>query len=288
MDINTFYPSKPHATQKKVLDALDNGQRFVVLRAGRKWRKTSLIISWLFEQAIKTDLTCPYVAPSKVQAKNIVWDDHIPRLLKHFKEIGLPYKTNEVELSVQLPRGKIQLYGVENAESLRGISNWGAIACDEYDDWTDDIWTKIIRPNLITHQAPAIIAGTPKGFRNLYALEQLDTDHVFKPFHFTSYDNPDLPREELDALVKEYKQKGEDAYKQEIMADYVMPTGMVYTDWKLDTQFTRVDYDPKLPLECTFDFGVNDPNVVIWIQRLGGEFRVIDYYEVVNASVDSH
>lgn len=286
MKINTFYPTKPHAGQKKVLEELDSGTRFVQLRAGRKWRKTSLIISWLIEMALKTGLTCPYVAPSKVQAKNIVWDDHIPRLLTHFKEIGMPYKTNQVELSVEFPNGKIQLYGVENAESLRGISNWGAFAGDEYDDWADDIWTKIVRPNLITHRAPAIMAGTPKGFRNLYSLEHLDPDHTFKCFHFTSYDNPDIEREELDDLVKEYKDKGDDAFQQEIMAEYVKPTGIVYGEWGIDKQYISVDYDARLPLELAFDFGVNDPTAVIWIQKAGGEYRIIDYYEASNASID--
>lgn len=169
--LNLFAPSKPHKGQQEVLDALDSGSRWILLRAGRKWRKTSLIISWLMERAISTGLVCPYIAPNKVQAKKICWDDHIQRILKHFKEIGFPYRTNEVELSVSFPEldkegkivswkgGKVELNGVENKDALRGISNWGAVGGDEYDDWEEDIWPLIIRPNLLTHKAPALIAG---------------------------------------------------------------------------------------------------------------------------------
>jgi len=281
--VNVFAPSKPHAKQKEVLEALDNGERFVLLRAGRKWRKTSLMISWLFEKALMSGLAAPYIAPSKVQAKNIAWDDHVQRLLTEFKEKGLAYKTNEVELSVSFPNGgKVQLFGVENKEGLRGISNWCAVGCDEYDDWAEDIFPLVIRPNLLTYSAPALIAGTPKGFRNLYRLEQSGT---FKSFHYSSHDNPELDPKELENLEEEYKEMGMGYYRQEILAQYEKPYGTVYETWDIDTQYTTVDYDPSLPLHITFDFGVNDPTAIIWIQRNGGEFRVIDYYEASNADI---
>lgn len=281
--VNTFYPSSPHAGQQQVLDELDRGTRFIQLRAGRKWRKTSLIISWLFERAGATGLVCPYVAPNRVQAKNIAWDDHIQRLLNHFKEVGVPYKKNEVELSVVLPNGgKVQLLGVENAESLRGISNWGAFGGDEVDDWELDIWPTIIRPNLMTNKAPAIMAGTPKGFKQLYGFEQ---SGLFKSFHFTSLDNPELDREELNTLIKEYQSMGMDYYEQEILAEYRKPVGLVYKEWNLDN-FKEIEYDPNLQLHVAMDFGVNDPTSLIWIQPNGAETRVIDYYEASDASIE--
>lgn len=281
-ELNVFAPTRPHTTQKIVLDALDNGQRFVQLRAGRKWRKTSLIISWLFEKAFKTGLVCPYVAPSRVQAKNIAWNDHVTRVLTELKSKKCPYKTNETELSISLPNGgKVQLHGVENKESLRGISNWGAFAGDEYDDWDEDIWPTIIRPNLIVHKAQAILAGTPKGFRNLYNLEQKEE---FRPFHFTSHDNPDIDINELDALEKEYRLMGESYYRQEILAEYEKPVGTVYDEWPTQN-FKDVPYDQFLPLYLTIDFGVNDPTAVIWIQKNGGETRVIDYFEQSDISI---
>lgn len=281
--VNTFYPSKPHNKQKEVLSALDGGERFVLLRAGRKFRKTSLIISWLIEKALETGLTCPYIAPNKIQARNIVWNDHIPRILTHFREQGLKYKTNEVENSVVFPQGKLQLFGVENKEALRGISNWGALGADEYDDWQEDIWPTIIRPNLMTHKAPAIISGTPKGFRNLYRLEQ---SGMFKSFHFTSYDNPDLDPEELEKMVEEYKQMGEAYFKQEILAEYERPVGTVYGEWDMTGRYIPFEYDPKLPLHLSWDFGVNDPTAILFIQPNGSEMRLVDYYEASNANIE--
>lgn len=282
--VNTFAPTKPHEGQKQVLEYLDSGGRFVLLRAGRKWRKTSLDISWLFEGALSSPLTHPYIAPNRVQAKNIAWDDHVVRILNEFRAKGVPYQTNETELSVEIQgAGKLQLFGVENKEALRGISNWGRAVCDEYDDWEEDIWPTIIRPNLMVHRAPAIVSGTPKGFRGMYKLEQ---NPDFKPFHFTSFDNPDLSREELDNMVQEYKKLGEDYFRQEIMAEYVKPVGVVYREWNMDRQYIPLDYDPGLPLHISFDWGVNEPTSVIWIQPYGSETRVIDYYEASDANIE--
>ena len=282
--VNTFYPTRPHSKQSEVLSAFDKGIRFVLLRAGRKFRKTSLMISWLFEKALQTGLSCPYIAPNRVQAKNIVWDDHIQRLLNHFAEIGLPYKKNEVELSVKLPNGgKVQLLGVENREALRGISNWGAVGADEYDDWEEDIYPTIIRPNLITYKAPILIAGTPKGYRNLYKLEN---GGIFKAFHFTSQDNPDLSPQELEGLIKEYKEMGEGYYRQEILAEYERPVGTVYAEWEMGTHYRPFAYDPNLPLHLSWDFGVNDPTAILFLQPNGSEIRLVDYYEASNANIE--
>lgn len=284
VQINTFSPSMPHDGQKQVLAELDQGTRFIQLRAGRKWRKTSLVISWLFEMAGKTGLVCPYVAPNRVQAKNIAWSDHVQRILNHFKEIGMPYRKNEVELSITLPNnGKVQLLGVENAESLRGISNWGAFGGDEIDDWELDIWPTIIRPNLMTNKAPAIMAGTPKGFKQLYQLEQ---SGLFKTFHFTSMDNPELDPEELKSLVTEYQSMGMAYYRQEIMAEYEKPVGTVYEEWDMETRYIPFDYDPNLELHLSWDFGVNDPTVVLFLQPRGAELRLVDYYEATDANIE--
>lgn len=280
--INLFAPTTPHKTQQIVLDALDNGERFVGLRAGRKWRKTSLGISWLFEQALTKNLTSVYIAPNRVQAKNIAWDDHVKRILDELAREMVPYKTNETELSIDLPRGKVQLLGVDNAEALRGISNWGAVFCDEYDDWDNDIWKEVIRPNLITNKAPALISGTPKGFRNLYRLEN---GGIFKFFHFTSMDNPDIDKQELEDMKREYAEMGMGAYRQEILAEYEKPEGTVYEEWDMDKQYVDISYNPVLPLHLSWDFGVNDPTVILFLQIRGEEIRLIDYYEAADANI---
>lgn len=282
-DVNVFHPTAPHSKQKEVLKSIDEGDRFIQLRAGRKWRKTSLLISLCFEKAILTGLTSVYIAPSRVQAKNIAWDDHVQRILNGFTQAGMVCKKNETELSVMLPNGgKVVLMGVENKEALRGISTWAFCTMDEYDDWAEDIYPTIIRPNLIVHKATVIAAGTPKGFSNLYRLEQ---GGIFKSFHYTSYDNPDIDRAELEDLVKEYKEMGMSYYRQEILAEYEKPVGTVYEEWDMEKQYIPVFYNPNLPVHISWDFGINDPTAVLVLQPYGRELRLIDYIEENNTDL---
>jgi hypothetical protein len=283
ISVNTFAPTQPHEKQVVVLN---DPARFKLIRAGRKWRKTSMMVSWQMENAILCDkgLSYPLILPYQEQARESVWLDHVARLLLEFDKKKFPYKKNEQGLSITFPHNKarFKLLGANNEIALRSISNWGAFAGDEFDDWKSHIWYEIIRPNLMTHKAPVMIGGTPKGMRNMYRLSR---EGVFKEFHFTSHDNPDLDRGELEALIQESKLKGDDYYKQEILAEYVKPYGLVYKEWNLD-HFADFDYDENLPIHLTFDFGVNDPTAIIWIQPKGGETRVIDYYEASDADIN--
>jgi hypothetical protein len=146
------------------------------------------------------------------------------------------------------------------------------------------VWNEVIRPALTDTMGGGIFISTPKGygdFFDLYNKELNDTDYA--SFTFTTYDNPFIPATEVDKAKLEV---GEDSFRQEYMAEFVSVSGQVYKEWKLDRQFVEVPYDPNLELNVTMDFGVNDPTAIIWLQRNGGEFRIIDYYESSDANID--
>jgi hypothetical protein len=281
--VNCFAPSRPHPNQLRVLE---DPSRFKLLRAGRKWRKSSLGYSWLAEQALMDTLgrTYAYILPFQDQARDSIWNDHAQRLLRELDAKGVPYSKNETSMAITFPsHGRLKLYGSDNEKALRSVSNWGAIVVDEFDDCSESLWELTLRPNLMVHRAPAIVMGTPKGKRNMYRLEQ---DGRFTPFHYTSYDNPDLDPLELEEMVEDYRARGEDYFQQEVMAEYRKPVGLVYREWDEITRFVPVAYDPRLPLHITFDWGINDPTSVIWIQPYASEIRVIDYYEASDANIE--
>lgn len=304
--INVFHPTKPHEAQKKILD---DESRFKLTRCGRKFGKTQLLTSWLMKKAIAKEclvhgtkcpapiLTFLYIAPFRDQAESIIWNDHVLRILNHIDDQMGPgwYKKNESKLSVTFPSGgQFRLFGAENSNALRGPSNWGAVVCDEYDDWPQDVWELIIRFNLGTHKAPAILAGTPRGEAGLWEKEHIEkelpdgsTERTWSTHHYTSYDNPYLDPEELQDLVAEYKGYGEDYYNQEVLAEYVKPIGTVYKEFDEKTQYVPLKYDPNQPLHVTFDFGVNDPTAIIWIQPdENGNINIIDYHEESGQTVE--
>lgn len=273
----------PYKPQSYQLEWHNCPTRFLVLVTGRQIGKTTGIINDAVRHALKNqDQRIWYVTNDFRQAKRNVWDT-----LKRFIVPEMKAQFNESELKCTFPNGsKIELIGVENAESLRGAVVH-RMYLDEYADFPRDIWTKVLRPMLSTTAGNVWFVGTPKGMGNdLY-------DKFFA-------NDPDTTKFKIPALtngistsayanLKELEQAQatlpKDAFDQEYLAEFTRPSGTVYSDWPLEN-FKEVNYDSSLPLHATIDFGVNDPTSIIWIQPNGSEFRVIDYYECSDANIE--
>lgn len=93
----------------------------------------------------------------------------------------------------------------------------------------DYLWNNAIRPMMWDNpKCRAIIAGTPKGkgtFHELYerGLDKDQTDYA--SFKFSSFDNPYLPR---DIIMKDMETMPQRVVSQEIYADFLDDTGVVF------------------------------------------------------------
>lgn len=230
-----------------------------------------------------------YVTNDYKQAKRNVWD-----LFKKYVVPDIGAKFNATELTILFPNGsKVELVGVENAETLRGAAVHFMIM-DEYADFPRDVWPKVLRPMFSTTDGDAWFLSTPKGLGNdLY--EKWNTDGYEKhrlPSCKVSKDGKIYDPlsdyavvSELQAAYDDDKTPTKEVFNQEYMAEFTRPTGTVYKNWPLEN-FRQVHYDPFLPLHISIDFGINDPTAIIWMQPSPtGEFRVIDYHEESNANV---
>lgn len=203
------------------------GRRFNVIRGGRRGGKTKYEIEKLTHKAVsKKDRVVFYVAPTAIQARSIIWQGLVSKL----NGIGT---INEVRLEIKVPTqdkgfSLIKVAGWENRENFRGQPAHH-ITFDETDTMKNFFigWQEIFRPALIDTGGTADFIGTPKKENpNLRRLEKLaDKDPDWRCFHFTSWDNPTLPREELEKAKVEMDA---DTYRQEIMAEYVDNTGALF------------------------------------------------------------
>lgn len=203
--------------------------RFKVIRAGRRSGKTTLEIERMcFDACSKNDRNIFYLAPTQTQAREIIWES----LKKRLHKIA---EFNEQRLEVKVPTkdngySLIKLSGWENRENFRGKSAY-RIVFDETDTMRDffTAWQDIFRPALIDSQGFADFIGTPKkenpNLRRLEKIASIDKD--YDKFHFTSFDNPHLPSEEKAKLEIEYKDN-RDAYRQEILAEYLDNAGSLF------------------------------------------------------------
>lgn len=240
---------KLHETQ---LSVANDNHRFRVICAGRRWGKSTLAQLIVLKWATEAQGLYWIVSPTYKQSKQIHW-----RGLQQVVPREWIAKKNEVELSITLKNGSIiELKGAENPDALRGVKLRGLVIDEiaSIRNW-DWLWQEVLRPTLTDYSAPALFISTPKGFNHFYELfqqGQSENDN-YKSWRFTSYDNPYIPKTEIDIARTELT---EDTFHQEYMADFRRFTGLAHKEWDHEVHYVD-DFD--VPREWQrargFDYG---------------------------------
>lgn len=239
--------------------------RFRVVNCGRRFGKTTEAAEEIKGKALGKPCRIVYVAPTYQQARDIAWE----QLKTELRPIITKINDSRLEIRVRTQdngESVILLRGWESIETLRG-QKFDFIVIDEIAQmrnfWAN--WHEVIRPTLTDTRGEALFISTPKGFNHFYDLFQLENDDTdFKSFHFTSYDNPFLPVEELDKAKAELT---EDRFAQEYLADFRKTEGLVYKEFSRE----RHTYDQKAINRAEtilgVDFGFTNPAVILEIIR---------------------
>jgi hypothetical protein len=231
--------------------------RFKVICAGRRSGKSVLaqltVINWAQSQPGNYYI----VSPTYRQAKSIHWNE-----IRKLVPKGLIEKTNETELSITLKNGSvIELKGAENPDALRGIKLRGLVIDEiaSIRNWSW-LWSEVLRPTLTDYSAPAIFISTPKGYNHFYEIynqgQNTSEGNDYKSWRFTSYDNPYIPKLEIDNAKKELT---EDTFYQEYMADFRKFTGLAL-HFERETHLIEAFTVPSEWQRARgFDYGSQDP-----------------------------
>lgn len=248
-----------HDTQKPVAI---HPARFRILCCGRRWGKTTLAIDQMKARAAIPKSRIAYIAPTYQQARDIAWS----QLRNDLKDAG---KINESRLEIELVNGSwIALRGWESIETLRG-QKFDLIVLDEVAMMRnfDLHWQEVIRPTLTDTKGEGLFISTPKGFNHFYNLfNKQGSDSDYKSFHFTTYDNPFIPKEEVDKAKEELT---EDRFAQEYLADFRKTEGLVYKEFDRNVHVYK-DLPPFVEVVTTIgghDFGTNNPCASITIKK---------------------
>lgn len=265
-----------HQAQKTI--ALDK-HRFRVLCCGRRFGKTTLAIEEIKGRASIPQSRIVYVAPTIQQARDIAWVQ-----LKNELKDAAEKIWESPNMQIQLVNGSlIQLKGWEAIENLRGQA-FDLVVLDEVamfkNFWLE--WQEVIRPTLTDTKGETLFISTPKGFNHFYDLfnfQNQDTD--YKSFHFTSYDNPFLPFEELEKAKQEM---AEDRFAQEYMADFRKTHGLVYKEFdRARHVYSNTDDEPEYIVDTLagIDWGYTNPASVHRVRKSADRHYWIDseYYK---------
>lgn len=297
----TMQPTKtvqiPYTPRQAFRPYHNSSSRFALSVAHRRAGKTVARVNKLIRAAAtctKPDPRFGYLAPFFVQAKDIAWN-----YLKHYAspilQVRGPFqsKKNESELSITMPHNNatIRLYGAENADRMRGLY-FDGIVVDEGQDIAPSALTSVILPALSDRQGWLDISGTPKGWGNL--LGQTYKTALEDPEWFVQLlrasDTGILPELELQRMRK---MMPENEYLQEFECSFdAAITGAYYakelSDADFDGRITSVPYDKSTRVHTWWDLGISDSMTIWFVQLVGREIRVIDYYEAAGYGLDHY
>ena len=279
-------PYKPREHQLKVHELLD-GKRFAVVVAHRRFGKTVAALNHLIREAVLNEKETPryaYIAPTYGQAKRVAWD----YLVKYTTPLG---GTNNIsELRVDFWGRRIQLYGSDNPDSLRG-QYFDGVIIDEVGDQNPKIWTDIVRPALTDRKGWCLFIGTPKGHNHFKELrDRAEKEEGWGLLEFKASETGVVDETELKAAKNEM---GESKFRQEFECSFDAPIeGSYYGEMLNELEDKKhMQEIPREELSRTFtawDLGMGD-STSIWVAQLvGSEVRLIDYYENHGVGLDHY
>jgi hypothetical protein len=268
------------------LEVANDIHRFKVICAGRRSGKSVLARLILLKWSLEKTGTYYLVSPTYRQAKSIHWTELRKEVPREWVA-----KTNETELSITLKNGSvIELKGAENPDALRGIKLRGLVIDEiaSIRNW-EWLWSEVLRPTLTDYEAPAIFISTPKGYNHFFQLyeEGQKQDTGYKSWRFTSYDNPYIPKQEIDNAKKELT---EDTFAQEYLADFRKFTGLVYKEFQREVHVIEpFDVPQDWSIYRAIDFGSTNPTACLWIGVDGDDnFFVIEEHYKTGETIDYH
>lgn len=258
-------------------------KRWSVIVAHRRAGKTVACIMELLTRALATpkkDARYAYIAPFREQAKTVAWN-----YLKHYA--GAVVKNpaedfRESDLTVRLFNGShVRLFGADNPNALRGMYLDGVIM-DEYADMRPSLWGEVIRPSLSDRNGWAVFIGTPRGKNEFFEIyDKARSDPDWFSLTLKASETALLPASELADAAKtmspnQYAQEYECSFDAAVI-------GAVYAKELLvarrDGRVRIAPCDGSRLVCCAFDIGRRDATAIWFYQLVGGEVRLIEYFE---------
>lgn len=213
----------------KQAEIRSSAKRFNVLNCGRRFGKTTLAVDVLSEYMLDGWHTSYWTPTYKMLAE--VWREITNKL----QPITSDKSVQEHRLEL-VTGGVVDMWSLENADAGRGRKGKLAIIDEAAQDPALlEHWEMVIRPSLMDLRGDAWFLSTPNGRNGFYHLHCLGRDTLndeWKSWTYTSYDNPFIHPQELDALKGTISEL---AFRQEIMAEFLEGSGTVFRNLKATT-----------------------------------------------------
>jgi len=246
----------PHESQQIIHDALNphlSGITIMVI-AGRRFGKTVMAVNEVIDTALEMPYSRVwYVAHTKDQAYEVAWRMMLDHWRDKEERIHPPFIPNYIIEERRKDRHYIKLFNGSLIQ-LRGIQDelfiLGAglefVVLDEFAAMPWSAWYDTLKPMLLDKNGNALFICTipdPKihnitpEFIDMYEslFYGLEKDSKNKAFNFTSFQNPHISKEKIEADIKDLERKGMGADAKRLYhGEYTREYGLVFPKFNYD------------------------------------------------------
>jgi hypothetical protein len=214
-------------------DVAASEARFRILRAGRRWGKTELAAHEAIMAALEADHQMVWWVSNSDKNVRRGYRKVLEQLPPGLLAKPAPSESANDRILTFRNGSKMEFYTAGSAGRSAGadaspLTGEGVnfLIVDEAALITEMVWYQHLRPTLSDKAGRALIISTPRGrnwFWKLWKRGQLPGD--YKSWHFTSYDNPYIPDEEIEDARS---QLPDIVFRQEYLAEFVANAASIF------------------------------------------------------------
>jgi phage terminase large subunit len=276
---------QPRPYQVPLIKALNSGTKRAVFVAHRRAGKDILAFNWaVFQLLLNPGWTAFHILPTYNQAKKVIWDantNESKRLLDYIPPEVIESKNGQ-EMKIRFRNGSLyQLIGSDNINSLVG-TNPKIIIFSEYAIQSPAAW-EYLRPILDVNKGYALFISTPRGKNHFYDLMLMArSDPKWYCETLSVKDTRVLTEDELNQIRAEgvseehIQQEYYCSFNRGVEGSYY---GRLIEKARDDKRICNVPYETRAPVHTAWDIGFGDSTSITFWQEIGGELRIIDFYE---------
>lgn len=292
----------PRAYQEPAWNYLNNGGKRACLIWHRRSGKDDLALNWAAVASQQRVGDYWHMLPEQSQARKAIWDAVSPhtgqRRIDQAFPLEMRERTRDADMMIRFTNGSTwRLVGSDNYNSLVGSTPAGIV----FSEWAlaDPKAEAFLRPMLAESKGWAIFITTPRGSnhaRTTYDLARNDPKWFAQilPAGETGVFTPEALENELREYQKLYGvDDGRALFDQEYHCSFEGAFvgayyGAYLTRAQREHRIGNVPIDRTVPVHTAWDLGISDSTAIWFIQRVGREFRLIDYHEGSGVGLDEY
>lgn len=293
---------EPRPYQKPAWDYLCGGGMRACLVWHRRSGKDDLSLNWTAIASQRRVGDYWHMLPEQAQARKAIWDAVSPhtgvrRIDQAFPPV-MRERTRDADMMIRFVNGSTwRLVGSDNYNSLVGSTPAGIV----YSEWAlaDPNADAFLRPILAESKGWAIYETTPRGSNHAKTTYDLaKSDPRWFAQILTVDDTGVFTADDLATELRENQKlygidDGKALFDQEYYCSFEGAfVGSYFGAYLVRAQregrIGNVSVDRTCPVHTAWDLGVSDSTAIWFIQRVGREFRLVDYHEGSGVGLDEY